>query len=105
MALIIASVLARSCDQVVRHARRAAMLGADWLELESTQDFEISANQPVSVAQLLASSMDILSQEPFGECVDGFDCHPGHLCSKGTCLLPVCCWCSGPGFRRTASVR
>ena len=33
MALIIASVLARSREQVVRHAKRAAMLGADWLEL------------------------------------------------------------------------
>jgi len=33
MALIIASVLARSRDQVVQSARRAAMLGADWLEM------------------------------------------------------------------------
>ena len=33
MALIIASVLARSRDSVIRCARRAAMLGADWLEL------------------------------------------------------------------------
>ena len=33
MALIIASVLARSSEQVIRQARRAAMLGADWLEM------------------------------------------------------------------------
>jgi len=33
MALIIASVLAHSAEQVIRQARRAAMLGADWLEL------------------------------------------------------------------------
>jgi len=33
MAEIITSILARSPEQVVRQARRAAMLGADWIEL------------------------------------------------------------------------
>ena len=33
MATLVASVFARSAEQVRRDARRAAMLGADWIEL------------------------------------------------------------------------
>ena len=33
MAHLVASVFARGAEQVIRDARRAAMLGADWIEL------------------------------------------------------------------------
>jgi len=58
-----------------------AMLGrGQWLEITTTQDFVITADKPISVAQYLASSQEIV-EIPFGAiCNTSADCAPGYQC-------------------------
>jgi len=72
----------------------------EFIEIVTDKDFVITSNNPISVAQVLASSMEILLVPMGTPCSTANECHPGHSCelSLGSfstvCLPPTC---SNPG--------
>jgi hypothetical protein len=63
-----------------------------FIDFPATADFVITADKPVMVGQVLASSGEILRVEPGTDCTNDSDCDPGYLCEifGGGCLPPAC---------------
>ena len=68
-----------------------------WFEFSTTQDFVVSADKPISVAQLLASSGEVVSPRMFSDCTLGQACAPGYSCEivdfftgESVCYPPAC---------------
>ncbi len=70
-----------------------------FVDFPSTSDFVISADKPVMVGQVLASSAEILPKSPGATCVTNADCSPAYTCKYGQrpngtysflCMSPEC---------------
>jgi hypothetical protein len=69
-----------------------------WFEISTSQDFEINANKPVTVAQILASSHEVTSVPLGSACNSDFDCdyQSGYTCltidlmGNTACYPPFC---------------
>jgi hypothetical protein len=66
----------------------------EFMDLSSNLDFVVLANGPVSVSQLLASSQEILSVEPYSPCTSAAACSAGYTCEpyqgENICWPPQC---------------
>ncbi len=68
-----------------------------FFEIQSSADFVITADKPISVGQLLASSGEVVNPPAFSDCSSPSGCHPGYSCeiydafsNLGYCLPPSC---------------
>ncbi len=66
-----------------------------WVEIASTADFVITANNPVSVSQVLASSQEVVSIPAGTPCNTDSECGPSYTCEQISllatgCLPPSC---------------
>ncbi|MDP6945899.1 MAG: IgGFc-binding protein, partial [Myxococcota bacterium] len=68
----------------------ASLDAGQWLEVHTVSDFRISADKPILVAQVLASSDETLSVPAWSLCISDFDCHSGYACTSGYCYPPLC---------------
>ena len=62
----------------------------EWFEIATTYDFTITADKPITVAQILASSQEILDGEMFGQCTSNAQCPAQYACTTGFCYPPSC---------------
>ena len=68
----------------------------DMLEVSSTDHFVITADEPVLVVQLLASSFEIVDPPAGSTCSVDPDCAPGFTCDLfGGCQSPTCTGAGG----------
>ncbi len=68
-----------------------------WFEIATTQDFVITADKPISVAQILASSGEVVSPVAYADCTQSGQCAPGYSCVnydpfsiEAVCFPPEC---------------
>ena len=65
-----------------------------WFEIVTGEDFVVTADKPIAVGQLLASSHEVVEPAPFSECATDYVCAPGYTCQfdffTSTCLAPPC---------------
>lgn len=68
-----------------------------WIEVATAQDFVVSADKPISVGQLLASSQEIVVPAPYSDCTASGVCAPGYTCEMAdifgltsNCFPPMC---------------
>ena len=72
-----------------------------WFELSTPQDFVVSADKPISVGQILASSGEVVTPAAYSDCTTTNICAPGYSCEmfdwftgEAMCFPPYCT----PGF-------
>lgn len=68
-----------------------------YFEIQSASDFVINADKPISVAQILASSGEVVNPPAFSDCTSPGQCHIGYTCEvwdfftgAGYCMPPSC---------------
>jgi len=71
------------------------MMRGESYEFHTTQDFVITADKPVLVSQVLASSSEIVNPPAYSECVTNAQCFSGYSCLQvdlftQLCLPPEC---------------
>ncbi len=68
----------------------------EWFEFATTQDFVITADKPISVAQTLASSSEVVFPAAWSDCTTSNTCAVGYSCEYdffsgyATCYPPSC---------------
>ena len=62
-----------------------------FIELATDSDFRVTSDKPIMVAQLLASSFEVLSGPGnSGSCFAPTDCPDGYTCTSNKCNPPAC---------------
>jgi hypothetical protein len=77
-----------------------ALNRGQWIEFSTDQDFIVQSDKPISVAQFLASSMEIMEVVPGTQCTSNWECSPDYTCTFvdfdanfnpiSVCLGPSC---------------
>ena len=69
----------------------------EWFEISTAQDFVVTADKPISVAQTLASSGEVITPGAWTDCTFTNVCAPGYACTmidaftgEAICIPPAC---------------